>query len=240
MNIAAIIPARFNSSRFPGKPLADIKGNPMIYWVYERASRIKGIEMVVVATDHHKIYEKCVELGMNVIMTSDFHRNGTERICEVSQEIEADYYITLQGDEPLFEIENVEFLIEQSINKPEIECATLMTRFKNPVDVINSTTPKVVTNNNSEIIYISRSPIPYPKNELSYSFYKPLGQYFFTKGALNNYQKLDMGPLEKAEDIELLRFIENNYSVKIFEVESASIAVDTPKDLERVRLIMEV
>ena len=235
--ILAVIPARFNSSRFPGKPLALISGKPMIWWVYKNALKINNIELIV-ATDHIDIFNYCIEQKINVLMTSPKHINGTERLTEVSKKINADIYLTLQGDEPIFSVQSVKNLIKDFMRETNPFCSTLMIPYKNPIDLINSTTPKVIFSINKSILYISRSPIPYPKNFLDYKIYKPTGQYVFTKDALDVYSKLKIGPLEKAEDIELLRFIENDYKIKVYETKSNTIAVDTPKDLERVEKII--
>lgn len=235
--ILAVIPSRFNSSRFPGKPLALISGKPMVWWVYNRALKIENID-VIVATDHEKIFNYCEEQNINVIMTNSKHNNGTERLTEVIKKINADIYLTLQGDEPIFSVQSVKELIDNFNEEANPFCSTLMISYTNPIDLVNNTTPKVIFDNNNYIIYISRSPIPYPKNSLDYSFYKPTGQYIFTKQALEIYSKLPIGLLEKAEDIELLRFIENDHKIKIYKTISNTVSVDTPKDLLRVEKLI--
>ena len=239
MKIIGVIPARFNSSRFPGKPLADILGKPMVWWVYSQAKKVSLIDEIYVATDNEKIVKVCNELGMNVMLTKESHVNGTERVAEVAANIEADIYITLQGDEPLFEPYNIDILIQSIINDESILCSTLKTVFINPIDVVNSTTPTVVSDNDDNIILISRSAIPYPKESLDYHYYKPTGQYAFRPEILKKYLELKMGKIEKIEGIELLRLIENGFKIKITEVKSDTISVDTPKDLYRLIKFLE-
>lgn len=238
-NIIGVIPARYASSRFPGKPLADISGKPMVWWVYQNAKKSKYLEDVIVATDDSRIMDKCNELGIKSILTSSEHVNGTERLSEVAEHIVSKIYITIQGDEPLIEPESIDKVIEIIISDDSVECATLKTKFTSPIDVINSTTPKVVTDLHDNILLISRSPIPYPKAALNYSIYKPLGTYAFKRDILLKYRNMEMGPLEKAEEIELLRLLENGYKVRIGTVSSETIAVDTQKDLDRVREIIK-
>ncbi|MDY2698427.1 MAG: 3-deoxy-manno-octulosonate cytidylyltransferase [Lachnospiraceae bacterium] len=234
MKIIGVIPARYLSSRFPGKPLADILGKPMVWWVYNQAIKVKRLEEVYVATDDERIMTVCDNFKIPVIMTSSKHINGSERLSEVADKIEADIYVTIQGDEPLLEPEIIERVLDTILQAPDIQCATLKTPYKNPVDVINSTTPKVVTDLDNNILLLTRSAVPYPKAALNYIIYKPIGVYAFKRDILQKYKTLSIGPLESAEEIELLRLIEHGYKVRIQEVESETIAVDTEKDLRRV------
>lgn len=235
MKIVGIIPSRYNSSRFPGKPLADILGYPMIYRVYQQAIKVKELDEIYVATDDSRIEDVCKSYNIPVIMTSTNHTNGTERLCEASKSVEADIYVTIQGDEPLLEPKTISKAIETLISsEEEVGCATLKIPHSNPVDVINSTTPKVVNDLKNNVLLFTRSPIPYPKGALNYVIWKPIGVYAFRKNTLLKYNKLEKGPIEKAEEIELLRFLENGIKIKTGIVNSETIAVDTPKDLERV------
>lgn len=237
MKIIGVIPSRYGSSRLPGKPLLEIGEKPMVWWVYQSASKVERFDAVYVATDDSRICEVCNSYNIPVVMTSEKHTNGTERLCEVSEKIDADIYVTIQGDEPLSNPQDINFLLDMILEDDSISCATLKTPFKNPIDVINGTTPKVVVDIYDNILLMTRSPVPYPKSSLNYTIYKPLGIYAFKKEILSIYSKLSMGPLEKIEEIELLRLIEHGYKVKIKEVNSETIAVDTYKDLERVRQI---
>lgn len=235
MKIIGVIPARYQSSRFPGKPLADICGKPMIWWVYYRAIRVSRLQEVYVATDDERIADACTRYNIPYVMTSVEHRNGTERLAEVAQKVEADVYVTIQGDEPLLEPSTIDAVLDTLLSEPSIPCATLKTAYHNPVDVINGTTPKVVCDVNNDILLFTRSPVPYPKAALDYIIYKPIGVYAFKRQTLLYYATLEMGPLERAEEIELLRLVEHGVKIRISEVSSDTVAVDTYKDLERVR-----
>lgn len=239
MKIIGIIPARYQSSRFEGKPLADICGKPMVWWVYQQCKKVKELTEVYVATDSNTIYEVCKELEIEVIMTSDKHPTGTDRIGEVAQKIRADVYVNIQGDEPLIEPETIRKAIVPFLENKGYEITNLMTKITDPVDVVNFTVPKVITNNDNIGIYVTRTPAPYPKGTIDFSYYKQVCVYGFTPKALEFYCNSARGKIETIEDIEILRFIENNYKVKYIEVDSDTVAVDTKKDLEKVRRIMK-
>lgn len=234
MKIIGVIPARYQSSRFPGKPLADICGFPMIWWVYHRAKLVKRLDEVIIATDDDRIISVCNQYQMKALMTSKEHRNGSERLSEVATKTDGDIYVTIQGDEPLLEPNTIEAVLDTILSEPDIPCATLKTAYHNPVDVINGTTPKVVTDLKGDILLFTRSAVPYPKAALDYVIYKPIGVYAFKRKTLLEYGKLEMGPLERAEEIELLRLVEHGYKIRISEVASETVAVDTYKDLQRV------
>lgn len=238
MKIIGVIPARFKSSRFPGKPLADICGKPMIWWVYQQCLKVKELDSVYVATDDDKIFEECNKLDVNVIMTSDKHRTGTDRVGEVARKVEADLIINIQGDEPLLEPETIRAAIIPFLENPDLEISNLMTKIKNPVDVVNFTVPKVITNKDGIGIYLTRATAPYPKGSINYDYYKQVCVYGFKPEALQFYcdygKKYGKAKIEAIEDIEILRFIENGYKVQYIEVDSETVAVDTPNDLEKV------
>lgn len=242
MKIIGVIPARYKSSRFPGKPLADICGKPMIWWVYQQCKKVKDFSEVYVATDDDKIYEECQALGIQVIMTSDKHKTGTDRIGEVAEKIPADLIVNIQGDEPLLEPDTIRAAIEPFYTNPDLQVSNLMTKINDPVDVVNFTVPKVITNKENIGIYLTRSTVPYPKGSIEYNYYKQVCVYGFKPEALKFYceygKKYGKAKIEKIEDIEILRFIENGYKVQYIEVDSDTVAVDTPNDLERVREIV--
>jgi len=240
MKVVGIIPARYASSRFHGKPLADIHGKPMVWWVYQQAKKVNIFDEVYVATDDTLISTKVEELGGKAILTSSMHLTGTDRVAEVSEKIHADWYVNIQGDEPLIEPETIEAVlnpIKQGSN--DIHVINLMARINDPVDAINPTIPKVITGEDGRGIYLTRGTSPYPKGSIDYFYYKQLGVYAFTPSALAFYKSSPRGKIERIEDIEILRFIENGWHVKYIEVETQSIAVDTPKDLEKVRNIFQ-
>ena len=234
MKTVAFIPARYGSSRFAGKPLADICGRPMIWWVFQQAKRVSEIDDVFVATDDDRIKKVCESLEMEVVMTSPHHNTGTDRVCEASKLIDADIILNIQGDEPLIEPFVIKQAITPLLQDESLSVSNLMTAIDSPVDVVNFTVPKVVTNKNGDAVYLSRSPIPYPKGSLGYKYFKQVCVYGFRRDALEFFETSERGKLEEIEDIEILRFIEGGLRVKYIEVESKSIAVDTKNDLKRV------
>ncbi|MBQ3654955.1 MAG: 3-deoxy-manno-octulosonate cytidylyltransferase [Synergistaceae bacterium] len=242
MRIIGVIPARWKSSRFPGKPLADICGHPMIWWVYQQCIRVRDFDAVYVATDDEKILQACESLGMNAVMTSENCMTGTDRVGEVSRKIPADVFVNIQGDEPLLEPETIRKAIAPFYEDPDLQVSNLMTRINDPVDAVNPTIPKVITNREGMGIFLTRAPAPYPKGRIDYSYYKQVCVYGLRPEALEFFceygRKFGKAKVEAVEDIEILRFIENGYSVKYIEVDSDTIAVDTPKDLEKVRAVI--
>ena len=243
MKIIGVIPARYQSSRFPGKPLADICGKPMIWWVYQQCMKVEDFDEVYVATDDDKIFSACTELGVKVIMTSDTHRTGTDRIGEVARKIPADLIVNIQGDEPLLEPATIKAAIEPFYHNPDLQISNLMAKITDPIDVVNCTVPKVITNKEGIGVYLTRATAPYPKGSLDYAYYKQVCVYGFKPEALQFYCDYGMtygkAKVEAVEDIEILRFIENGYKVQYIEVDSETVAVDTPNDLAKVRAIVE-
>lgn len=240
MKIIAVIPARYESSRFQGKPLAEIRGKLMIERVYLQAKKVKEFEEVYVATDDSRIFDACRYRGINVIMTSSSHKTGTDRIGEVAEKIPAELYVNIQGDEPLIEPETIRKAIVPFIENPnsDIQVTNLMTQIKNPIDLINFTIPKVIASRDGRGVYLTRSAAPFPKGNIDAKYYKQVCVYGFTPKALKFFceygKKYGKASVEAIEDIEILRFIENGYRVQFLEVESQTIAVDTPNDLNRV------
>ena len=244
MKIIGVIPARYKSSRFPGKPLADICGKPMIWWVYQQCKKVEDFSAVYVATDDQRIFDACRSLGMEVIMTSEKHKTGTDRIGEVAEKVPADLYVNVQGDEPLLESETIKAAIKPFYTDLSLQVSNLMAKIKEPVDAVNFTVPKVITNKENIGIYLTRAAAPYPKGSLDYAYYKQVCVYGFKPEALKFYcdygKKYGKAKIEAVEDIEILRFIENGYKVQYIEVDSNTIAVDTPNDLEKVRCIAKI
>lgn len=242
MKIIGVIPARYKSSRFPGKPLVDICGKPMVWWTYQQAIQVPELDEVYVATDDQRIYDTCTELGVRVVMTSEDNKTGTDRVGEVARKIPADIIVNVQGDEPLMGVETIRAAIMPMIDDSSIQVTNLMARITDPVELINSTIPKVITNKDNIGIYMTRSAAPYPKGSIDYPFYKQICVYGFRPDALQFYcdygKTYGKAKIEAIEDIELLRFIENGYQIKFMEVEVESLAVDTPNDLEKVRAII--
>lgn len=243
MKIIGVIPARYKSSRFPGKPLADISGKPMIWWVYQQCKKVKDFDNVYDATDDKRIFDTCKSLNIEVVMTAESHRTGTDRIGEVARKIPADLIVNIQGDEPLLEPATIKAAIEPFYTNNDLQVSNLMTKIKDPVDVVNFTVPKVITNKDGIGIYLTRSTAPYPKGSIDYSYYKQVCVYGFKPEALQFFcdygEKYGKAKIEAVEDIEILRFIENGFKVQYIEVDSETVAVDTQNDLEKVRSIVE-
>lgn len=235
MKVIGIIPARYKSSRFEGKPLADIHGKPMVWWVYQQAMKVKELEEVYVATDDDRIEKVCKDLNMNVVMTDSEHPTGTDRVGEVARKIKADVYVNIQGDEPIINPESIAKAIEPFYgNSKEIFITNMMTEIKKTYEIVDNTVPKVVVNNDGYGVFLSRLPIPYPKGRDT-KYYKQVCVYGFTPKALEFYCNSERGAIESVEDIEVLRFIEAGYKVKFLETDHDTIAVDTKEDLERVK-----
>lgn len=239
MKIVAVIPARYKSSRFPGKPLADICGKPMIWWVYNQAKKANGITDVYVATDDEKIFDTCKKEGINVVMTSDTCPTHLERLYEFSTKVEADFYININGDEPLIESKCIEDMIPSGIDPDDDYMANGMMILKDPIDAIDSSKIKVAVDMLGYCMYMARSPIPFPKGRGDYQLKKFVGVQCFSKKALEFVNNTKRGFLESIEDIDEFRFLENGYKVKMVLTEANTLAVDTPKDLEKVRGIIK-
>lgn len=239
LKIIGIIPSRYQSSRFPGKPLTMINERPMIWWVFQQAVKVKLFEAVYVATDSQEIYDICEKYEINAMLTSDKHQTGTDRLGEVAQKVNADFFVNIQGDEPLIESETIQRVVDYKIKNREIEVINTMTLISDETDIKKDTVVKAVASDNEDLIYLSRSPIPYPKNGQKINYYKHLGLYGLSKDALLFFSKAERTKNEKIEDIEMLRFIENGYKIKIIPVESQSIGVDCPEDALKVEAAMK-
>ena len=241
-----IIPARYASTRLPGKALADICGKPMIQHVYERASRAKLVERVLVATDDQRIVDAVHAFGGDAVMTSRECRSGTDRIAEVVRTLSGvDIVVNVQGDEPLIPPSMIDAAITPLWDDPMILVGTLVRRIRNIEDLLDPAVPKVALDNAKRCLYFSRSPIPYVRDvptEASlehHLFYRHIGLYVFRRSFLLRFAALEQTPLERAEQLEQLRILEHGYSIHAAITEEESLAVDTPADLERIRRIME-
>lgn len=234
MNIICVIPARAESSRFFEKPLALICGKPMIQWVYEHCKDVPEFSEVLVATDSEKIKKAAEAFGAKVIMTRSDHDTATERLYEVSTRVEADLYVMVNGDEPLLTREAIIQCIPAHIGEGELYVSNLMTDFENPVEVVDATNLKIVTDSRDRCLFISRSPIPYPKGNMDYVYHKFVGVGAFNRRALDFYHNTPRGPIEKIEENDSFRFIENNVPIYYYNCHCKSLSVDTRKDIEGV------
>lgn len=238
MKIVGVIPSRYESSRFPGKPLADICGKPMVWWVYQQVKKIKEIDEIYVATDSDKIAEVCKEYEIPFIMTSDSHPTHVHRIHEVSEKVKADYYMVICGDEPLIEPDVIRRALPDGEKTGEMYVGGLCRYFTEPTEVIDPANIKIVTNDKDECILLSRAPVPFPYKTVLFKYKKVVGVECYDKKALDFFVSTEKGPLESIEDVTLQRFLENKIHIKYRLVESESLSVDTPRDLEKIRKIM--
>ncbi|MBT0819575.1 3-deoxy-manno-octulosonate cytidylyltransferase [Campylobacter lari] len=234
MKLIGVIPARYHSSRFQGKPLCLISGIPMIKRTFMQVIQASCLSDVYVATDNELIYNYCKNESIPVMMTSVNCLTGTDRIAEISQYIDADLYVNIQGDEPVIDPLAIEEIANEYKLYSNEYIAYNLYKMANKEEAISDTIIKVITNNKDELVYMSRSIIPYEKNNLQMQYKKQVCVYGFTKESLEIFSKFKKTPNEKHEDIELLRFIDLGYKVKMKETKCASIAVDVPSDVVKV------
>lgn len=252
MKIIGIIPARYQSTRFPGKPLSIINGKSMIQRVFEQAQKSKLLSKIIVATDDKRIFDHVKSFGGNVMMTSAKHKSGTERCAEVIKKIKNsfDVVINIQGDEPFIHPQQIDLVAKildatptPSPKERRTEIATLIKKISSEKDLLNENIVKVVANKNLEAIYFSRHPIPFLRGEKinswlkKNSYYKHIGIYGYRKKTLLKIVKLKPTPLEITESLEQLRWIESGYKIRTATTTHESIAIDTPKDLKRISQI---
>lgn len=237
MKILGIIPARYESSRFPGKPLIDIAGKSMIQRVYEQCQKSSRLDKVIVATDDQRILDHLKTFGAEGLMTSTKHASGTDRCGEVAEKFpEFDILINIQGDEPMIDPLQIDLLCS-CFEDSDTCIATLVKRINTNEELFNENTPKVILNKNQQAVYFSRATIPYIRGKKSdiwineYTFYKHIGIYGFRRQTLSEIIKLATSSLEMAEGLEQLRWIENGYSIKTAITDKESQAIDTPNDL---------
>jgi 3-deoxy-manno-octulosonate cytidylyltransferase (CMP-KDO synthetase) len=233
LTVLAVIPARYASSRFPGKPLASVYGKSMIRRVYERVCCAGLPNDVLVATDDLRIAQEVESFGGKVMMTRASHRSGTERVAEVAANRPCDVVVNVQGDEPLIKPESIDLAIEGLLEREEFQVSTLVSRLEKPDEVQDPNVVKVVTDLNGGAIYFSRSAIPYSRRG-SETFFKHIGLYAYRRAFLLQYPDLPRGKLEEMEDLEQLRILENGYRILAVETVWEGIGVDSPEDLARV------
>ena len=239
--ILGVIPARFASSRFPGKALAPLAGKPIVQHVYERASQARYLSKLVIATDDDRIAKAARSFGAQVQMTRPDHLSGTDRVAEAASSDHAKVIVNIQGDEPLIDPEAIDAAALALLDDPELHMATLKKRIEIAAEIDNPNVVKVVSNLAGDAIYFSRRPIPYLRDgtQSGTVLYKHIGLYVYRREFLLAYSELPVGPLEQAERLEQLRAIENGYRIRVVETEYESLGVDTPEDLERIAALFE-
>ena len=237
MNVLCVIPARYASTRLPGKPLKDIAGKPMVCRVYDRAAQAEKVSDTLVATDDVRILTAVQEHGGRAMMTRKDHPTGTDRLAEVaSAHPEADLIVNVQGDEPLIEPSLIDRLVDVFEEEPDLPMATVMTKITDEEEQRNPNNVKVVTNKDGYALYFSRSLLPYPRH-VGCPVYKHIGIYAYRRDFLLRYAAMAPTPLETAESLEQLRALENGYRIKVVETEAQFVGVDTAEDLEKVNAI---
>lgn len=235
MKFLGVIPARYESTRLPKKPLKDICGHSMIEWVYKRAMK-SNLDEVIIATDSQEVFDEVKRFGGEVILTDKNHLNGTSRIAEVCEKItDYDVIINVQGDEPLIEPDMINSLIDVFKKEESLKMATLKHKLHKKEDIENPNFVKVITDRDDYAIYFSRSVIPYPRNENLDIYFKHVGIYGYKREFVLEYSKMESTPLENSESLEQLRVLENGYKIKVLETPFEIIGVDTKEELEKVR-----
>lgn len=244
MKILAVIPARYASSRFPGKPLADIAGKSMIQRVVERTSMARGLSKVMVATDDSRIFDHVKCFG-EVTMTSKEHQSGTDRCAEIAEMFpEYDALINVQGDEPFIRPSQIELLID-SFSDPEVQIATLVNRIRISSDLFNPDIPKVTLDKQGNALYFSRNPIPFYRGLSQdrwlseHCYFKHVGIYAYRRKVLQQITKLQVSALEKAEALEQLRWLENGHAIRTVLSEHSSYGIDRPDDVDHALRIFK-
>ncbi|MFA4917413.1 MAG: 3-deoxy-manno-octulosonate cytidylyltransferase [Syntrophales bacterium] len=242
MKVICIIPSRYHSTRFEGKPLADICGKPMIQHVYERASCSEIVSYTAVATDDKRIFAAVQNFGGHAIMTSPDHKSGTDRIAEAVSTLnvdEQDVIVNIQGDQPVFEPSQIGEVARPLLDDPFLPMSTLIYRIVRDEEITHPNAVKVVFDRNHFALYFSRSTIPHVRDhEQHASYYKHHGIYAYRKNFLDTFARLEEGCLERLESLEQLRAMEHGYRIKVVETKHDSIEVDTPEDINRVRSIV--
>jgi len=239
--IVAVIPARYASSRLPGKALLEIGGRPMVQWVYEAVQRVAVIDRVVVATDDRRIADAVAGFGGEAVMTAADHPSGTDRVAEAARQIGGEIVVNVQGDEPLIDPRVVAAAIDPVQGDPAVMMASLCTRIRDAADWRDPNVVKVVCARNGDALYFSRAAIPHPRDggePEGLPLFKHLGLYVYRGDFLQRLTRLPPSPLEEIERLEQLRVLEAGYRIRMVETAEDSIGVDTQSDLDRVRALV--
>ena len=242
MNIVCIIPSRYESSRFPGKPLADLCGKPMIQHVYERVLRSPLVTLAAVATDDERIFRAVVQFGGRAIMTASVHRSGTDRIAESVSSLglgNDDIVVNIQGDQPLFDPSQIDEVVNPLLEDPTIPMSTLIYKIILDEEITHPNAVKTVFDHKGFALYFSRSTIPYVRDRgKKADYYKHHGIYAYRRHFLEAFTHLPEGTLERLESLEQMRALEYGYKIKVIVTDKDSVEVDTPQELEKVRKIL--
>ncbi len=239
--VVIVIPARYGSARLPGKPLVDLAGKPMIQRVYEQAKRAKTAGRVIVATDDERIVKAVEGFGGEARMTRADHRTGTERIAEVAAHTDGEVFVNVQGDEPLLDPVAVDTAVNSLLEEPAAAIATVAVLIRTPADIMDPNVVKTVLDFEDNAIYFSRAPIPWVRDSAAKTHarhLKHLGLYVFQREALLEYPTLPQGELERIEQLEQLRWMENGWKIRVTEVEHDALSVDVPEDVKRVEELL--
>src|SRR5216110_2974498 len=240
--VIVVIPARYGSTRLPGKPLISLAGKPMIQRVVERARLAKRADRVIVATDDQRIVKAVQGFGGEARMTRADHRTGTERVAEVAAHEEGDVFVNVQGDEPLLDPVAVDTAVASLLEEPVAAIGTVATPIKTPADIMDPNVVKTVLDFDGNALYFSRAPVPWVRDTAAHQVVrhlKHLGLYVFQRDALLEYPTLPQGDLERIEQLEQLRWMENGWKIRVAEVEHDAVSVDVPEDLERVEKLLQ-
>src|SRR5262245_37591577 len=236
-----VIPARYGSTRLPAKPLVPLAGKPMIQRVYERAKLAKSAGRVIVATDDDRILKAVQDFGGEARMTRTEHRTGTERIAEVAAHVEGEVFVNVQGDEPLLDPAAVDAAVAALLEEPAAAVSTVAVPIRTPADIMDPNVVKTVLDFDDNALYFSRAPIPWVRDsahKIHARHLKHLGLYVFQRDALLEYPTLPQGELERLEQLEQLRWMENGWKIRVAEVEQDAISVDVPEDVARVKKLL--
>ena len=240
--VVIVIPARYGSTRLAGKPLISLAGKPMIQRVYERAKLAEKADRVIVATDDERVVKAVEEFGGEARMTRTDHRTGTERVAEVAAHVAGEVFVNVQGDEPLLDPAAVDTAVNALLEQPAAAISTVATPIKTPADIMDPNIVKTVLDFENYALYFSRAPIPWVRDaasKIQVRHLKHLGLYVFQRDALLEYPTLPQGELERVEQLEQLRWLENGWRIRVAEVEHDAVSVDVPEDVARVEKLLQ-
>lgn len=241
-NVVIVIPARYGSTRLPGKPLVQLAGKSMIQRVYEQAKQAKTCGRVIVATDDERIVNAVQGFGGEARMTRPDHRTGTERIAEVAAHTDGEVFVNVQGDEPLVDPAAIDTAVNSLLEEPKASIATVAVLIRTPADIMDPNVVKTVLDFEDHALYFSRAPIPWVRDsahKVHARHMKHLGLYVFQRDALLEYPTLPQGELERLEQLEQLRWMENGWKIRVAEVEHDAVSVDVPEDVARVEKLLQ-